>query len=151
MTLYLVRHASAGARRSGDDDLDRPLDEVGRAQAQAVADRLENADIDQLHSSPARRCIETLEPLAARLAIEIASDHALLEEQSATPATTLVRRLAVDGATAACCTHGDLIPEILGQLARDGMAVVGMRRWEKGSIWELETRGGDIVSARYRG
>lgn len=151
MTVYLVRHASAGARGSHANDLERPLDEVGRDQAARVAERLSAAGVERLVSSPAVRCMETLQPLATRLETVVHASPALLEEQSAGPATTLVRQLAADDVTAVCCTHGDLIPEILSELARDGMTVVGVRRWEKGSIWELESRGGDIVTARYLG
>jgi len=151
MTLYLVRHASAGTRGTGVEDLERSLDDVGRTQANSVAERLVDVGIDRLCSSPARRCIETLEPAAARLEVEIDVEAALLEDQSADAAVGLLHRLAGEGHTAALCTHGDLIPEILHLLGRDGMVIVGPRRWEKGSVWQLDTSGPDLVRARYLG
>ena len=47
------------------------------------------------------------------------------------------------------CSHGDLIPEVLNRLLREGMSVIGGRGCEKGSVWTLEVRGRDIVSGTY--
>ena len=47
------------------------------------------------------------------------------------------------------CSHGDLIPEVLNRLPREGMSVIGGRSCEKGSVWTLEVRGRDIVSGTY--
>ena len=47
------------------------------------------------------------------------------------------------------CSHGDLIPEELNRLLREGMSVIGGRSCEKGSVWTLEVRGRDIVSGTY--
>ena len=55
---------------------------------------------------------------------------------------------AVDG-DLVLCSHGDLIPEVLNRLLRNGMTVVGARGCEKGSIWSLETKGRDIVRGSY--
>ena len=45
----------------------------------------------------------------------------------------------------------EYVPEVLNRLLREGMRVNGRRGCEKGSIWELETRGRDITAARYHG
>jgi len=55
---------------------------------------------------------------------------------------------AVDG-DLVMCSHGDLIPEVLNRLLREGMRIVGPRGCEKGSVWELETRGRDITRGTY--
>ena len=47
------------------------------------------------------------------------------------------------------CSHGDLIPEVLNRLLREGMSVIGGRGCEKGSVWSLDVRGRDIVSGTY--
>ena len=47
------------------------------------------------------------------------------------------------------CSHGDLIPEVLDPLLREGMVIIGGRGCEKGSIWSLDARGRDIVSGTY--
>lgn len=65
--ILLVRHGRAAG--GWDDDPDPGLDEVGRAQAQALAERLgPRGDLSTppLVSSPLRRCRETAAPLAAR-------------------------------------------------------------------------------------
>lgn len=65
-TLYLVRHAHA----DWNPDEGRSLSERGREQAQVLATRLAQLPIDTIYSSPARRALETIEPLSHRLRIE---------------------------------------------------------------------------------
>ena len=65
-TLYLVRHAHA----DWNPDDGRPLSDRGRASAVALGDLLASAPIGALYSSPARRAVETIEPLARRLRLE---------------------------------------------------------------------------------
>ena len=75
MDLYLVRHAHAGSRSSWEGrDLHRPLSKKGRRQADAIADLLAEAGIERLLSSPARRCVQTLEPLAAQSGTKLRLD-----------------------------------------------------------------------------
>ena len=65
MLVRLVRHACAGDKHSwAGDDADRPLDDVGRLQALAVAELLGLRPAGRLLSSPTRRCLDTLVPLA---------------------------------------------------------------------------------------
>jgi broad specificity phosphatase PhoE len=61
--LYLVRHGRAAA---GWEEDDPGLDDVGRAQADAVAERLAPLGPLAVVTSPLRRTHETAMPLAAR-------------------------------------------------------------------------------------
>jgi broad specificity phosphatase PhoE len=65
--LYLVRHGRTGG--NGNRYVgwaDEPLDEVGRKQARAVADRLAGEAIDAVYASPLSRAVDTARPLAER-------------------------------------------------------------------------------------
>jgi broad specificity phosphatase PhoE len=63
-TLFLVRHARPAA--SYGDSADPGLDDVGRAQAEAVGRELAGRlNALPVYSSPLQRCRETAEPLAA--------------------------------------------------------------------------------------
>jgi len=66
-TIYLIRHAHADWR---DDDA-RPLSASGLAAARLVAEVLASRPIVALYSSPSRRSIETVEPLANRLGLHL--------------------------------------------------------------------------------
>ena len=55
------------------------LNERGRAQAQAVAEKLSGAPIKALYSSPMERALETAEPLASCLGLEVIHRPGLLE------------------------------------------------------------------------
>lgn len=151
MTIFLVRHASAGTRTPTNDDLDRPLDEIGFEQAAGIVDLLGDRGITQIYSSRAVRCVQTIEPLAAHLGIDVQVDPGLVEGQSATMAIHLARTLAKADTTAVFSSHGDIIPDSIQTLAREGMIIVGPRSWAKGSTWELSTRGGDITEAKFLG
>lgn len=71
-TLYLLRHANAASRQLNFTDYDRPLDEIGDAQANAVAEYIKEKNIifDYIMCSGALRAQETLEPLRTVLNIE---------------------------------------------------------------------------------
>jgi 2,3-bisphosphoglycerate-dependent phosphoglycerate mutase len=66
-TFYLVRHAHADWR----PDENRPLSCRGREDADRVADLLEPHPISVIYSSPFCRARETVEPLAARLNLQV--------------------------------------------------------------------------------
>ena len=151
MTLFLVRHASAGTRSPSADDLERSLDPVGLAQAQGIVSLLGERGVSRVFSSRAVRCVQTVEPLAEHLGVDVEVHPALVEGQSATMAIHLARSLTQEGTTAVFSSHGDIIPDTIQTLAREGMMISGQRAWSKGSTWELATRGGDIVTATFLG
>ncbi|MEJ0026033.1 MAG: histidine phosphatase family protein [Rhizomicrobium sp.] len=60
--IYMVRHGRAAA--GFGEDMDPGLDDLGRGQAEAVADRLKDIGPCLILSSPLRRTRETAAPLA---------------------------------------------------------------------------------------
>ncbi len=82
MPLYLIRHGKPAAAWGQADD-DPGLDETGRAQAVAVAERLlalpDGERPTTVVSSPLRRCRETAQPLADRLGVSVRIDPAVGE------------------------------------------------------------------------
>lgn len=145
-----MRHASAGDRsRWAGDDLERPLDERGRRQASRLADHLGTAPITAIWSSLAVRCVDTVAPLATRLGTMVETRRELTEGARHDDLLELVRRAAASEGDLVMCSHGDLIPEVLNRLLRDGMRVRGARGCAKGSVWALETDGRDFTQAAY--
>lgn len=67
--LYLVRHGRAAAGWNVDPD--PPLDDHGRAQALAVAQRLSGLETRTVLSSPLLRCQQTAFPLATSWGVEV--------------------------------------------------------------------------------
>lgn len=66
-TLILMRHAKSSWADPGQDDIDRPLNERGKANAPLMAERLKARGIDRLDlivSSPARRALGTAKRVA---------------------------------------------------------------------------------------
>jgi 8-oxo-dGTP diphosphatase len=150
VSLYLVRHASAIARsRWPDDDLDRPLDERGRAQVAAITAFFAVREITTVRSSRAVRCVETVQGVADARGLTVDRRDELTEGARPSAMVELIRTDAAAGTPAVLCSHGDLIPEALNRLMRDGMRVIGPRGCEKGSIWELEVADGAIARGTY--
>ena len=152
VSLYLVRHASALDRsRWNFDDLERPLDERGRRQAGAITEHFAGHALRGVWSSSARRCIDTVAATASAhdLAVEVRPE--LTEGAPPNALLELLRAEAPIAGDLVMCSHGDLIPEVVSRLLREGMSVLGGRGCEKSSIWELETRGSDITRGRYTG
>jgi 8-oxo-dGTP diphosphatase len=113
----VVRHGSAGDRRDWDgDDRLRPLDERGRRQAAELVAMLASRDIRRIVSSPYTRCVETVEPLGAALALEVELDERLAEG-AGDSAAELLRETGI-----VACTHGDVVHALLGRGLKKGEA-----------------------------
>jgi 8-oxo-dGTP diphosphatase len=148
VTLLLIRHAQAGSRKDWDgDDRIRPLSPNGRRQAAALVEQLEPWAPSRILSSPYRRCIETVKPLADELGLKV-EVVAELAEGAGPDAVRLVRSLK--DSHVALCTHGDVIPEILVALADEDRVDLGPApRQAKGSTWVLGSKKGRFVEATY--
>ena len=114
MTLLLLRHAFAGHRRPGDDeDHLRPLDELGRRQAELYPDVYADFAVERVLTSPYVRCRQSVEPLAAALALPVEERAELAEGVTRDEPWALVEEL---GATVAVlCSHGDILGFLLGE------------------------------------
>lgn len=152
-TVLVVRHAKAGrrARYKGDDTL-RPLDAVGRTQAQALSTLLRAFGATEVHAADRARCVQTVEPLARDLAAGIAIEPALTEEsyrEDPAAAQALVRKIAARGGVQVICSQGRVIPDLLRWWAeRDGVTLPAARN-RKGSTWVLSLSGGRLVDANH--
>ncbi len=146
MTIYLIRHAHAGGRTSDRNDKWRPLSEKGHKRASALVEVFAEWPVDAIYSSPATRCVQTVEPLATAADLSITETDALWEDSYVDLVLDLINDSA--GQTIAICSHGNLIPEVIERLAQQGVPISG-RGCEKGSVWVVHRDGSDFVSAQY--
>ena len=150
VTLYLVRHAAAGHRSPFDDnDLGRQLSDIGQGQAGVLAQLFAEMPVRSVWSSLATRCFQTVRSIAAHHGLEVVPQHFLTEGARPVDFLEALRAETSLKGDLVLCSHGDLIPEVLSRLLREGMTVVGPRGCEKGSVWSIETRGRDMVRASY--
>ena len=80
-TVYLARHGQSDWNAEGrwQGNADRPLTELGRQQAEELAERLASVPLDAVYSSDLRRARETAERVAARQGLEVQTRTELRE------------------------------------------------------------------------
>ncbi|MDQ7909141.1 NUDIX hydrolase [Phytohabitans sp. ZYX-F-186] len=151
--VALVRHALAGKRGtwSGPDSA-RPLDQGGRAQARALAPILAQVAPELVVSATARRCTQTVEPLAARLDLPVEVDSVFDEPKPgqdpadvAVAAALRLAELATECPAVVVSSQGKVIPPALARLSGLGSA----KAWAtpKGSGWLLAFAGTHLAGA----
>lgn len=150
--MLLVRHGHAGTKEGWtQDDRLRPLDSRGRRQAAHLVEVLVPLGPSRLVSSPYVRCLQTLDPLAAKTGDRIERDEALVPD-AGTRTMALVRRLARSPSSSGVvlCTHGEVMGEVLSILAdQDGLRLRRRLPGLKGCVWVIDFEAGVSVGARY--
>jgi 8-oxo-dGTP diphosphatase len=142
--VRLVRHGCAGDKQQWvGDDAARPLDALGWVQAHALADVLDLEPAGRLLSSPTRRCIATLSPLARRWDVPVVSTDALAVGADVDAVLDLLTTRACDGDV--LCTHGEVMEALLARLPVEGDDDL----LAKGSLWELTVDDGRVVDVRH--
>ena len=148
MKIYLVRHAKA-QRRLGWEHADgmRPLSPAGHDQAMGLIERFDGVPLARVLSSPALRCRQTAEPIAARFGLSVEADARLAEGASLGGALSLVRSLGGEPTVLSC--HGDLIPALVEKLVPGALAMEGGAGCPKGSTWLLQDGASGRARASY--
>jgi 8-oxo-dGTP diphosphatase len=124
--MLLVRHASAGDRELWvGHDHERPLDARGWRQAGELVGQLEHFPLEAIWTSPYRRCVETVLPIASARDLEPQLREELTEELHMTAGIELVKAHA--GEPVLVCGHGGL-----------ELALVTPPKWRKGATFVVD-------------
>jgi broad specificity phosphatase PhoE len=150
-TLLLVRHGETDWNRDNrfQGHADPPLNDAGREQAGALADRLAREDVDAVYSSPLRRAAETADILARRLGVPVSTVEALREidvgEWSGLTRTEVEQRFPAAYARWLAFAHGWEHGETYEELgARVLPALLELARRHDGGRVVVVTHGGPI-------
>jgi 8-oxo-dGTP diphosphatase len=145
--LYVIRHAKAGVRGLwvGPDE-DRPLTRRGRRQALRLVDRFHGLEVGRIVSSRARRCVQTVEPLARARGLEVEVVEELSE--GVDPEVEVAFVHALGPVPVVLCGHGREIELLVNSVETQGAELEGSGI-AKGSVWVLERQDGRVISARF--
>jgi 8-oxo-dGTP diphosphatase len=151
--VALVRHAHAGERKAwaGNDAL-RPIDDVGRVQAERIGGVLSLIGPARLFAATPLRCKQTLEPLSAALGgMPIVQDGAFAEPAHADEAPAKAKQAAQrildlrGGEPVVICSQGKVMPTMLATLHdEDDPAPY---KTPKGTGWLLTWSGDRLLGA----
>jgi probable phosphomutase (TIGR03848 family) len=158
-TVILLRHGQSTANTAGvlaGRTSGVALDEHGRAQAQALVERLAQLPLAAVVSSPLQRCRETVAPLAQAGAFEVTVDDRFVEVDYGEWTGRELRKLAKEPLWKVVQAHPSaaVFPGGEGLAALQARAVAAVREWdaklavEHGPqvLWLVCTHG-DIIKA----
>ena len=162
-TLDIFIHMDAVNRNewqgAGDD---RPLTDLGRQQAERIAESLGSQKVDGLFSSPAARCTQSLEALSKKsgLPVEVLpgfkdtqgykapagwenpnreGPDPLGGAESAGSAYAALRQIQakVPEGRAVLCSYGDIVPALMAFLAGANGTQMPARNNKKGAVFTV--------------
>ena len=136
--FILLRHARAGRKLANRaKDFDRGLDAMGKQVALRLPRTIEFCLLPEaIFSSPFRRCMQTVQPLADDLDLRIDEDARFTP---GSPAEAVRDGLLDVPANAVVCTHGEVIAHLFDERVRCA----------KGAFWVVERRDGEFFPLHY--
>jgi 8-oxo-(d)GTP phosphatase len=150
-TVLIVRHGTAGRKkRYKGDDRNRPLDKHGRAQAELLVGQLLAFGPTSLYATDRLRCIQTIEPLADELGVDVTLEPTLTEEaywQDRAKARRRVLEIAATDGTPVICSQGKVIPDLIQWWCERDRVKPDKSRNGKGSTWVLSMHAGKLIDA----
>lgn len=123
------------------------MSKKGAEQAQELVTIFANYDISAVYSSPYLRCMQTVEPLARAHRLKVQAEPGLAEGRGLQPAFQFFENSTLDQVV--LCTHGDILWELVEDLANRRVLPAFREDFAKGSTWVVEVKGGAPVKARH--
>ena len=148
--LVLLRHAKAVKREDWDgDDGDRPLAHLGQLQAKRMLTNFLPYGIEQVHSSDAMRCIETIEPMTRALNMHPIfstdlSEYRFAKDKEA--AMDYAQDLMDSGKSSIICSHNPILPKLLKKLIGKKNFKQLDQELKPAEAWVLHHRDGEIIA-----
>jgi 8-oxo-dGTP pyrophosphatase MutT (NUDIX family)/phosphohistidine phosphatase SixA len=137
--LILLRHTKAIERQDwAGEDTDRPLSSIGERQAKRLLTNFLPFAVEEIHSSSAVRCYETITPMARGLGVDFFFTDSLTEEvfnKNNERATKYVHRLLMNDYTTLVCSHNPILPTIVSSFVDKFGVEVPTTKLEPGDSW----------------
>jgi len=147
--FILLRHAKAITRDEwqGEDD-DRPLDSLGQNQANRLLAIYQVYNLDQIHTSDAVRCYDTVNPIAKALGINLEVTGKLSEstyKKDKEKAFDYAKDLIKVDARILLCSHNPILPKMLNKLTKKSDVDADEDKLSPADGWVIHRSGKEII------
>ena len=147
--FILLRHAKAITRDEwqGDDD-DRPLDSLGQNQAQRLLSIYQVYNIEQIHTSDAVRCYDTVNPMVKGLGIKLEVTGKLSESTykiDKEKAFDYAKELIKEDSRILLCSHNPILPKMLNKLTKKSDVDADEGKLSPADAWVIHRSGKEII------
>ena len=105
MEIVLLRHAQAVTASYHPEDPERPLTERGLGDAEILASILFGRLPSRIITSPALRCMQTVEPLARRMSITPVVEEAVAADSALGRSEEFAEALSTGSKSLVLCSH----------------------------------------------
>jgi 8-oxo-dGTP diphosphatase len=147
--LVLLRHAKAVTRDEwqGEDD-DRPLDSYGQNQAKRLLAMYQVFNLEQIHSSDAVRCYDTVVAIAKGLSIKLEVTGKLSEstfKKDKEKAFDYAKDLMKLNESVLLCSHNPILPKMLNKLTKKSEVDADEGKLLPADGWVIHRIGKEII------
>jgi 8-oxo-dGTP diphosphatase len=147
--FILLRHAKAITRDEwqGDDD-DRPLDALGQNQSKRLLSIYQVFNLQQIHTSDAVRCYDTVDPIAKGLGMKLEVTGKLSEssyKKDKEKAIDYAKELIKDDQRILLCSHNPILPKLLNKLTKKSDLEADDEKLLPADSWVIHRIGKDVI------
>jgi 8-oxo-dGTP diphosphatase len=147
--LVLLRHAKAVTRDEwqGEDD-DRPLDSYGQNQAKRLLAMYQVFNLEQIHSSDAVRCYDTVVAIAKGLSIKLEVTGKLSEstfKKDKEKAFDYANELIKSNESVLLCSHNPILPKMLNKLTKKSEVDADEGKLLPADGWVIHRIGKEVI------
>jgi len=147
--LVLLRHAKAVTRDEwqGEDD-DRPLDSYGQNQAKRLLAMYQVFNLEQIHSSDAVRCYDTVIAIAKGLNIKLEVTGKLSEstfKKDKEKAFDYAKELIKSNESVLLCSHNPILPKMLNKLTKKSEVDADEGKLLPADGWVIHRIGKEVI------
>lgn len=151
--LILLRHAKAIERSDwAGEDTDRPLSSVGERQAKRLLSIMKPYAIEEMHSSSAVRCYETITPIARAFNIDFFFTDSLSEDvyyKDQERPIKYAHRLLVNDYPVLMCSHNPILPAIISSFVDKYGVEVQETKLQPGDAWVVHHIDREVISVEF--
>ena len=147
--FILLRHAKAVTRDEwqGEDD-DRPLDSYGQNQAKRLLAMYQVFNLEQIHSSDAVRCYDTVVAIAKGLNIKLEVTGKLSEDtykKDKEKAFDYAKDLIKLNKSVLLCSHNPILPKMLNKLTKKSEVDADEGKLLPADGWVIHRIGKEVI------
>ncbi len=148
-TLIMLRHGKALNRKDWlGEDSDRPLEQLGTAQAKRLLSMYQVYNLEKIITSDAIRCYDTVEPLSRALDLKLKVEKDISEEvwqKNKEKAKDFAKEIIKEERTTLVCSHNPVLPRMLEKLTKKIDFDYPDNKLQPGEAWVIHHKKKEVL------